>query len=199
MERQASPRWNGGMEPPTARDWIAFGAGALVMLAMSRLMPPVAGRAIGSIRAMTGTDPFEALAQDHRKLLALLDTIAETPNDAVGRRTAMLFQAKRMLSAHALAEEDIVYPMLCDDAHRREQASRLYREHADLKIRLFELEHKAKDDPSWVEDLRALRRVVAEHAREEEESEFPKLRAALGEQRTASLLGEVGREKAMLL
>jgi hemerythrin superfamily protein len=148
---------------------------------------------------MAGTDPFDALAQDHRKVLALLDRLAETDNAATMRRAAMLFQVKRMLTAHALAEEDIVYPMLHDDAHRAEEARKLYREHADIKVRLFELEHKAKDDRSWVEDIRALRRVIAEHAREEEETEFPRLRAALDERRTSNLLGEVHREKSMIL
>jgi hemerythrin superfamily protein len=170
-----------------------------MMLTASRIAPPFAGRAIGSLRSMAGTDPFDALAQDHRKVLALLDRLAETDNAATMRRAAMLFQVKRMLTAHALAEEDIVYPMLHDDAHRAEEARKLYGEHADIKVRLFELEHKAKDDRSWVEDIRALRRIIAEHAREEEETEFPKLRAALGERRTSNLLGEVHREKSMIL
>jgi hemerythrin superfamily protein len=111
----------------------------------------------------------------------------------------MLFQAKRMLTAHALAEEDIIYPMLHDDAHRAEQAIQLYREHADMKIRLFELEHAAKDSSKWLDDLRSLHQIVEKHAKEEEEVEFPKLRAALNDRRTANLLSEVHREKAMLL
>jgi hemerythrin superfamily protein len=119
------------------------------MLTASRIAPPFAGRAIGSLRSMTGTDAFEALAQDHRKVLALLDRLAETNNAAAMRRSAMLFQVKRMLTAHGLAEEDIIYPMLHDDAHRAEETKKLYREHADIKVRLFKLEHKAKDDPSW--------------------------------------------------
>src|SRR5918912_1095421 len=156
----------------TAREAIFFGAGAMMMLIASRMAPPMAGRAIGTIRGMTGTDPFEALAQDHQKVLALFDAIEATDNSAVWRRNAMLLQLKRMLTAHALAEEDIVYPMLHDDAHRREQAKKLYREHAEVKVKLFELEHKAKDDPSWMEDMRTLHRIVQEHAKEEEESEF---------------------------
>ena len=44
-----------------------------------------------------------------------------------------------------------------------------------------------------------LHRIVAEHAREEEESEFPKLRAAIDASQTANLVGEVSREKSMLL
>ncbi len=171
-----------------ARDAMIFGAGALLSLAASRVAPPFAGRAIGSIRAMTGTDPFDALAQDHRKVLALFEAIEATDNSATGRRTAMLFQLKRMLTAHALAEEDIIYPMLRDDAQRHEQA-----------VKLFELEHRAKDDPSWMTELRALHHMIEAHAREEEQMEFPKLRAALDEARCATLLGEVQREKSMLL
>ena len=183
----------------SGRDLAAFSIGALLMLVASRLAPPMAGRAIGSMRAMAGTDPFDALAQDHRKVLALIDHIEATDPAARARRSMMLFQLKRMLTAHALAEEDIIYPMLRDDAEREEMASRLYREHAEVKVRLFELEHRAKDDPNWIAELRGLRALIAEHARQEEESEFPRLRAVLGRSRTAGLLSEVQGEKALLL
>src|ERR671922_163926 len=108
----------------TGRDLVAFGIGALVTLVASRLAPPAAGRAIGQMRTLTGTDPFEALAQDHRKALALFERIEATEPSATARRAMMLFQLKRMLTAHALAEEDVVYPMLRDDAHRNEEATR---------------------------------------------------------------------------
>jgi hemerythrin superfamily protein len=183
----------------SARDALTFGAGAMLMLMASRMAPPVAGRAIGSIRAMAGTDPFDALAQDHQKVLALFDRIEATDDSAIARRNSMLFQLKRMLTAHALAEEDIVYPMLHDDAQRRDQAKRLYREHAEVKVRLFELEHKAKHDPTWIEDLRTLHQMILQHAQEEEQIEFPKLRAALDNAQCVNLLGEVQREKSMLL
>jgi hemerythrin superfamily protein len=181
------------------RDWIAFGAGAILMMVASRIAPPAAGRAIGTIRAMTGGDPFDALAQDHRKVLALIDAMEQSPDSARARRAAMLFQLKRMLTAHALAEEDIIYPMLRDDAERKEMATHLYREHADMKVRLFELEHRAKDDPGWMACLRELRSMIAAHAKQEEEHEFPRLRAAIGKQSTSQLMGEVQREKSLVL
>ena len=192
--------WNwGNWDWLSSRDMMIFGAGALLSLAASRVAPPFAGRAIGSLRAMAGTDPFDALAQDHQKVLALFEMIEATDNSATGRRTAMLFQLKRMLTAHALAEEDIIYPMLRDDAHRREQAVKLYRDHAEVKVKLFELEHKPNDDPSWMSELKALHHMIESHAREEEQIEFPKLRAALDEARCVNLMGEVQREKSMLL
>jgi hemerythrin superfamily protein len=199
MAQQYRSDANGGSEWLSIRNVISFGAGALLTLAATRIAPPFAGQAIGSLRSMAGTDPFDALAQDHRKLLSLFEQIEATDNSATVRRAAMLFQAKRMLTAHALAEEDIIYPMLHDDAHRAEQAIQLYREHADMKIRLFELEHAAKDSSKWLDDLRSLHQIVEKHAKEEEEVEFPKLRAALNDRRTANLLSEVHREKAMLL
>jgi len=183
----------------SGRNMMIFSAGAVLTLIASRIAPPFAGRTIGTLRAMSGTDPFDALAEDHKKVLALFGRIEETDNSAVTRRNAMLLQVKRMLTAHALAEEDIVYPMLHDDAQRREQAKKLYSEHAAMKVRLFELEHKAKDDPTWIEELRELHRVVAEHAHEEEQIEFPKLRAALNQTQCTTLLGDVSREKSMLL
>ena len=122
MANQSGWSSNNGSGWFSARTAISFGAGALMMLTASRIAPPFAGRAIGSLRSMAGTDPFDALAQDHRKVLALLDRLAETDNAATMRRAAMLFQVKRMLTAHALAEEDIIYPMLHDDAHRAEEA-----------------------------------------------------------------------------
>ena len=192
----ASGEWS---EQISLRDALMFGAGAMLMLAAARMAPPFAMRAVGSIRGMAGTDPFDALAMDHKKALAVFDHIEATDNSMVTRRNTLLTQLKRMIAAHSLAEEDIVYPMLCDDAHRREEALKLYRDHAEIKVKLFELEVKPKNDPSWISDLRALRQIFAAHAHEEETIEFPRLRAALDESRRVNLLGKVSREKSLLL
>jgi len=183
----------------STRDIVAFGTGVLIGLAAGRVAPPFAGRAIGSVSGFAGRDPFDALAADHRRVLALLDVIEQTNGEARLRRTTLLFQLKRMLTAHALAEEDIIYPMLRDDAHREDMASRLYREHAEMKVHLFELEHRDKSDSRWIGKLRELRGIIADHARQEEESEFPRLRSALGDNGKSRLMGEIGREKALLL
>jgi hemerythrin superfamily protein len=186
-------------EQISLRDALIFGAGALLMLAAARMAPPFAMRAMGSMRGMAGTDPFDALAQDHQKALAVFDRLEATDITMVTRRNTLLTQLKRMIAAHALAEEDIVYPMLCDDAHRREQALKLYRDHAEIKVKLFELEVQPKDDSSWISNLRTLRQIFASHAHEEETIEFPKLRAALDSSGRVNLLGKVSREKSLLL
>lgn len=183
----------------SARDLISFGAGVLAGLAAGRIAPPVAGQAIGSLTARAGGDPFDALARDHRNVLALFDVIERTDDSARLRRATLLFQLKRMLTAHTLAEEDIIYPMLRDDAQREEMATKLYRDHAEMKVRLFELEHQSKNSPAWMSKLRELRQIIEAHARQEEESEFPRLRSILKEGGRSQLFGEIRREKALLL
>jgi hypothetical protein len=112
-------------------------------------------------------------------------------SDMLTARNALIFGGGAML---ALVTARLASPF----AGRSEQARKLYRDHAEIKVRLFELEHKAKDDPSWIEDLRTLHQMIAAHAHEEERVEFPKLRAALSHSRCATLHGEVSREKSML-
>lgn len=192
-ERAGPPRM-----PSNGRPWAWIAAGAALALVGSRLLPPLAGQAMDTARAALGRDPFDALARDHRRALALFDTIAATAPSATLRRSAMLLQLKRMLSAHALAEEDVVYPILSDMGHGDEAARQLYREHAEMKVRLHELERMAKDDPAWVDRLCALRHLIERHGHEEETQHFPALKRHLDRQGIARLSAEVQREKALL-
>jgi hemerythrin superfamily protein len=173
--------------------------GAALTAIGTRVLSPFAGQAMGSARHALGGDPFDALARDHRLVLELFEAIERTPADATMRRATMFFQLKRMLSAHALAEEDVVYPLLHDQADEADAAYALYREHADMKMGLHTLDSMAKDDPNWVSELRRVRDLVAAHARKEEEVEFPRLREALDAGGTSRIAAEIGREKALIL
>lgn len=174
----------------------AFAGGGVAALLAGRLLPPVLAQAYGTAR---GRDPFQALADDHRKVLAALASLERTPNDAVARRTALLLKVKRSLTAHALAEEDVIYPLLNDQAQASDDVKRLYGDHAAIKIHLRELEQIPKGDPSWLDTVRALRHLIEDHARQEEDVEFPRLRAMLDNRSIAKLSGDVQREKALLL
>jgi hemerythrin superfamily protein len=184
---------------PLARRLTSFAAGAALSFVASRLMPPVAGRAIGRARVAAGGDPFDALARDHRLVLGMMDTLLRPDGQAPVRRTAGLMQIKRSLTAHALAEEDVVYPMLREEVSAAEATDRLYREHAEMKIHLFKLEHLRQDDSRWREEMQALRDLVARHAADEENTEFPRLRERLSRDTIAELSGDVEREKQFVL
>jgi hemerythrin superfamily protein len=176
-----------------------FAGGALAGLLASRALPPLFAQASGMARGAAGRDPFAALAQDHQTILALLTAMAQTPRDAVASRTQRLLRLKRRLSAHALAEEDVIYPALVELGGDHQGAQHLYAEHAEMKIHLYNLEEMPKDDPAWQSQVGELRAIIEGHVREEEDVEFPKLRAALDDQTLARIFGKMQREKALLL
>lgn len=187
------PRSNG-----SGRLIATFAGGAVAGIVAARCLAPWLGQAIGLARSAVGGDPFDALARDHRTVLKALDALAETPNEAVLRRTKMLLMIKHALTAHALAEEDVIYPLLHDRAGAPQEAEKLYGDHADIKRLLHTLEATPKGDPGWAGSVRELRDLIAVHARQEEDVEFPRLRKLLGQDGVARLSGQVQREKAMV-
>ncbi|HEY8352233.1 MAG TPA: hemerythrin domain-containing protein, partial [Sphingomonadales bacterium] len=86
-----------------------------------------------------------------------------------------------------------------DAAESADKVRQLYAEHAEIKIHLHALEDLIRDDSGWLPRVMDLRALIESHARDEEEREFPALRARLDDKATARLFGEVQREKAMIL
>jgi hemerythrin superfamily protein len=158
-----------------------IGLGAAGGILAGKLLPIVIANATGVARAAAGKDPFEGLVREHRELLALLDRMENAPRGNYVRRGMLFAQFKRKIAKHAMAEEDVVYPMLTDEAERAEEARKLYEEHGRIKILLFELEQSMKDDEGWLKAVRGLRNEIEPHARQEEEVEFPALRARMDE------------------
>jgi hemerythrin superfamily protein len=181
------------------RGLAAFTTGALAAVIASRILPPLVAQAAGSAQAAAGRDPFDALADDHRIILSLLSRMENSPDDAVFDRTQLLLRLKRRLSAHAVAEEDVVYPLLHGRAHEEDDTMHLYSEHAEMKMHIFALEQMPKNDPRWRDTARELKDLVAGHVKQEEEVDFPKLRAVLDQKETSMMSGGIQREKALLL
>jgi hemerythrin superfamily protein len=175
-------------------------AGGLAMGVLgSRLLPPLVAGATGSVRARLGQDPFERLRHDHRHILSILDQMSQAPDDSTTRRMPLFLSLKRTLGKHALAEEDVVYPLLHEDVGAIEATRQLYREHAEMKIHLYEPERTLKSDASWAERVRSLRDLVARHVRDEEDVQFPKLQQLMDERRSRTVSGQIHREEAMIL
>src|SRR5438128_38606 len=103
-------------EKRSGRDmaWLLGGLAAGVL--GSRLVPPVVAALIGSGRVRAGGDPFAVLMDDHRKILLLLDEMVTAPIDSTARRGRLFLMLKRKLAKHALAEEDVVYPIVHNDS-----------------------------------------------------------------------------------
>jgi iron-sulfur cluster repair protein YtfE (RIC family) len=177
----------------------SLAGGALIALVGSRLLPPLVAQARGAARTRAGGDPLGSLLEDHRAILSHLDAMVESADSEVFSRTQHLLRLKRRLSAHAMAEEDIVYPALRDHLETVDDATHLYEEHAEMKVLLYKLEQTPRSDEQWHLHATELRTLIQRHVRQEEEVDFPKLRRTLDEAMSTELASKIAREKALLL
>ena len=182
-----------------ARDMAAMAGGVAVGMITSRLLPPLLGSASGSMRARLGRDPFERLTQDHRHIASLLERMLAASENSTMRRMPVFLALKRALGKHALAEEDVVYPLLYGAADAAEAAKQLYREHAEMKIHLHELETALRTGASWSGRASQLQTLISRHVRDEEDVQFPKLQAVLDERQRQLVSGQIRREEALIL
>src|SRR5690349_9371633 len=79
----------------------------------SRLIPPLVAAVTGSGRVRAGADPFSVLIDDHRKIQAIVGEMLAARSRL--NRARLFLLLKRRLAKHALAEEDVVYPIVHQD------------------------------------------------------------------------------------
>lgn len=186
---RAEAGWDAGQTENVAA---AAVAGAAVGLAANM------GRKLFVQFASTGGVRWdEALANEHRMVLALFDKIEATSDDQASHRADYLFKLKYLLTKHALEEENVVYPAL-RQANIAHDADALEGEHGYVKTYLYELETTPKDGAEWLARARDFRAMLEEHMRMEEEQVFPALRDALGEAQASRLTTMVHREGASI-
>lgn len=189
------------MSTPKSSDHhlVLFGLGALAGALSGRLLPIFLAIGNGAARSALGQDPFAGLIRQHRQLLELLDRMNGTSHSNCFRRATLAYLFKRKIAKHAMAEEDVVYPMLAQQADRAEAARKLYEEHGRMKVLLFQLEQSVADDARWFAAVHGLRQEIEPHARQEEEVEFPALRNRLDKGGRIKLSGQIHREEAVIV
>lgn len=178
----------------SARGLAAFAGGASLAFIASRLLPPLLAQSVANV-----VDPFGVLVEDHRRFVDLLTQMERSQGASAFQRTQLFLRLKRGLAAHAMAEEDVIYPVLKEDVGDVAAANRLYTDHGAIKTHLYGLEQTIRDDAAWLPRVSALKNLLADHARQEEDIEFPRLRVLLDEEATARMARKVRREKAMVL
>jgi hemerythrin superfamily protein len=148
--------------------------------------------AVESLSVVQG-DWLETLKAEHRAVEGIFHQIHGTTARDTGKRTLLLRLLNAALQKHALEEENVIYPELRmhDDGARARQ---LGADHGDMKTYLHELEVMKKDDPRWIEMLRALQELVVQHVRDEEEDIYPPLRNRLSRADNRRLTSMLHRE-----
>lgn len=128
----------------------------------------------------------DALAAEHRAVLALFDQLQSTEDKHITRRGVLLTQIGHALAKHAIEEENAVYAMLRTHGQVVE-ADKLNADHGYVKQYLFELGSMAANHPQFLPKVGDFRAMLEEHMREEEEKVFPRLRALLRDDESVSL------------
>jgi hypothetical protein len=139
---------------------------------------------------------FAPLVQDHTMVGQAFSRIAASTSASEQRH--LFVQAKRMLDAHALAEENVVYPVLARLAESADDAAELYREHSMMKVALFELDSIPMSDSRWQTGVANLGRRIQAHAHAEEQEDFLRIQRALAPQHLTELGAMIQRERARL-
>lgn len=183
----------------SARSMAAFAGGASAAFIASRILPPLVSQGVGRVSGRLGGDPLEGLTADHRRFQHLLAQMEQSRGRGVLYRGQLLARLKRGLAAHAMAEEDVIYPLLQEELGAAAAAARLYAEHGLIKTHLYALEGLIRDEHAWLRRVSTLKALIEEHARREEEVEFPRLRQALTPDATARMNRHVRRERALVL
>ena len=138
---------------------------------------------------MAKPDAVAVLISDHRHvddLFKQFDLYDDT--SAENLKHDLVRDITRELSIHAGIEEQVLYPAMRDalpDGEKEVQES--LAEHQRVKETLAELERTDPNDPSFSAKVKALASAVISHVQEEENDLFPRLDAALGQQRMSEL------------
>ena len=124
----------------------------------------------------------------------ILEKLAQTSDDDVAKRAAMVFSLQHAIGKHNVQEEYVVYCVLAETG-QADAAAELNADHFELKQALYELEQIGKEQrPGFLAKLAEIRASFEEHVREEEDVIFPDMHAALSDEQQKALTNRMNRE-----
>lgn len=134
-------------------------------------------------------DVVDILTTDHHEVLELVQRIPSVEDANVRRDMADTVIAELM--RHSVAEEMYVYPVVrAQLANGEEQVEHDIEEHQELEEAMKALEGADANDVEFFEVLRRLEDVLRDHVSDEENDQFPQLRATVSPEQ----LAEMGRK-----
>jgi hypothetical protein len=127
-------------------------------------------KARAKARAVAGADDWLAEILDHHEEIEAAFAAVKAARESTTRRAAQSELAK-LLSAHANAEEAVIYPALIHFGHKMHGTAG-YTEQAGAKANLGELEYLDPLSQEFEDKLEHIRGAVAHHVYEEENDRF---------------------------
>jgi hemerythrin superfamily protein len=145
---------------------------------------------------MTSTadrDVVDVLTTDHHEVLELLEQV---PGADPAQRRDMVETVIAELVRHSVAEEMYVYPAMREHLPDGEaQVQDDIEEHQQLVEVMKELEDVDSADPHFLPTLGRLEQVLRHHVSDEENEQFPQLRARLTREQLVEIGGKVEAAK----
>jgi hemerythrin superfamily protein len=152
---------------------------------------------------LTGSTPENdlraCLHADHADVDKMISQLMSSDDDDLIRREKILSQLVISLSAHARAEEEIVYDRLRTEPELGVPMREAFREHEDIETCLNELSGMPPNDPRFHEVLTQLKAAVDSHVHDEENQVLPRAESLLGKEVLANLIPSFNTRKANLM
>lgn len=137
-----------------------------------------------------GRDVVDVLTADHREVEELITEILGSQNRNHQRDLADQLIAE--LVRHAVAEEMFVYPAMREHLPEGDRAvEHDVEEHQELETLMKQLEGAEAGQAEFLDLISRIQDVLADHVRDEENDQFPQLRAHLPQHELTSLAERV--------
>jgi hemerythrin superfamily protein len=141
-----------------------------------------------------GENVIDLLTTDHHEVQELVDELLRTSEPEKRRELADTIIGE--LVRHSVAEETIVYPsMLAHLANGAEAVEHDTQEHKQLETIMKEMEDCKVGEPEFLELVGRLQDVLADHVSDEEQEQFPQLRASVPAEQLEAMGGQVAALK----
>ncbi|EPS32149.1 hypothetical protein PDE_07108 [Penicillium oxalicum 114-2] len=136
----------------------------------------------------------DTLKKDHREIESYYDRILGATDKAEQIRFQNQFTWE--LARHSIGEELVVYPAFEKHVSSGyELAEKDRQEHQTVKVELKKFQNMDPSDPQFIPTIKALMQDLAQHIKEEEGNDLPKLEAALSQEQSEGLSTTFGRTK----
>lgn len=144
-------------------------------------------------------DWLAMIQAQHAMIAKSFEQLLGNPQRNYLQRDRMIRAIGYQLTAHSVAEENVVYPALAM-AGMTTESDKLYLDQAHAKVMNAQMELAAKakrEGQEWMEPARALQAAVLRHAKEDEEGRlYPQLRQKLSAEQNAMVTAGFQREFA---
>lgn len=127
------------------------------------------------------------LKEDHREVDELFERMEAASDRALKMKQKLFAQINEALSAHAAAEEQILYPRMRELRPLRHNSFEAVEEHRLVKQMLAEIGRLEVGDEQWNAKVKVLIDLVRHHVKEEEGEYFKILKAKLDKEELRQL------------